>query len=107
MCQACLATVGIEEGLANEQIMKKEFTGFYDRCLSYLDLWKESFGLAEDFVWLNSSALTWEKVEASALKINDRFGKELINIDELFDEVVLLHGMKKNGSLFLSTVRRK
>ena len=67
----------------------REFTNFYDRCLSYIDLWENSFGGAEQFLWIKDSDITWPEIEASAEKINDTLGNTAINLDELFDEVVI------------------
>ena len=69
--------------------VRKEFKSFYERCLSYLDLWKENFEQTEDFVRLNSGDISWPSVKQSAVKINQRIGKQVVNIDKLFYEVVI------------------
>jgi hypothetical protein len=69
-------------------MITKEFTIFYDRCLSYIELW-DNFGGAESFVWINNSDIIWPKIETSAEKINETLGNAAIHSDELFDEVVV------------------
>lgn len=66
-----------------------DFNEFYSRCISYLDLWEDSFGEARDFVWINENIISWENVERTAELINKNLGKPKVNTDELFDEVVL------------------
>lgn len=66
-----------------------DFSAFYSRCISYLDLWEDSFGEARDFVWINENNISWENVERTAELINKNLGKPKVNTDELFDEVVL------------------
>lgn len=66
-----------------------DFKEFYTRAISYVTLWEDSFGEARDFTWINDSTISWENVESSAELINKNIRKLKINIDELFDEVVL------------------
>lgn len=68
----------------------QELVQFYDRCLSYIRLWENSFGGAEFFKWINKFQLTWPEIEASGLKINEICRNKVINLDELFDEVVVI-----------------
>lgn len=67
----------------------REFTDFYDRCLSYIELWENSFGGGESFTWINNNAITWPEIEIAGEKINETLGKPAIIMDELFDEVVV------------------
>ena len=41
-----------ENGESQEDLIRKEFSRFYDYCLSYIELWENSFGDGEQFVWL-------------------------------------------------------
>ena len=41
-----------ENGECREDLIKKEFSRFYDCFLSYIKLWENSFGDGEQFVWL-------------------------------------------------------
>ncbi|GBN49674.1 hypothetical protein AVEN_230178-1 [Araneus ventricosus] len=73
----------------------EEFDGFYERCIAYLDLWENSFGNAEQFLWVNlakTNAADWENAETSAEIINSSLldvPDMKINNDQMFDEVVL------------------
>ncbi|GBN25687.1 hypothetical protein AVEN_74583-1 [Araneus ventricosus] len=75
--------------------VKEEFDGFYERYIAYLDLWKNSFGNAEQFSWVNltkTNAVDWENAETSAKIINSILldvPDMKINNDQLCDEVVL------------------
>ncbi|GBN64180.1 hypothetical protein AVEN_11593-1 [Araneus ventricosus] len=75
--------------------VKEEFDGFYVRCIAYLDLWENSFGITEQFAWVNltkTNAVDWENAETSAEIINSSLldvPDMKINNDELFHEVVL------------------
>ncbi|GBO03554.1 hypothetical protein AVEN_271867-1 [Araneus ventricosus] len=75
--------------------VKEEFDGFYERCIAYLDLWENSFGNAEQFLWVNLTkaiAVDWENAETSAEIINSSLldvPNIKINKKQLFDEVVL------------------
>ena len=79
-----------EDGIIDEIAFKKEFTGFYERCLSYIDLWKDSFADAEKCMWIQNSAITFPELEEAAERINGKIGRTAINTDELFDKVVLV-----------------
>jgi hypothetical protein len=70
-------------------MVMKDFTKFYDQCLSYIELWDNSFSGAESFDWKNNSDIIWPEIETSAEKINLTLGNAAINLDELFDEVVV------------------
>ena len=39
-----------ENGERREDLIKKEFSRFYDCCLSYIELWESSFGDGKQFV---------------------------------------------------------
>ena len=39
---------------SQEDLIRKEFSRFYDCCLSSIELWENSFGDGEQFVWLFS-----------------------------------------------------
>lgn len=87
-----------EDGIIDEIAVKKEFTGFYERCLSYIDLWKDSFADAEKFMWIQNSAITFPELEEAAERINRKIGRTAINTDELFDEVVLVKAYLSTNS---------
>ena len=57
--------------------------------MSYIELWENSFGDGEQFVWLVKSVFDWPNIEADAEKINKTVANAIINIDDLFYEVVL------------------
>ena len=80
-----------ENGECREDLIKKEFSRFYDCCLSYIELWENSFGDGEQFVWLAKSVFDWSDIliEAAAEKINKTVANAIINIDVLFDEMLL------------------
>jgi hypothetical protein len=57
--------------------------------VSYIELWNDSFGGAESFVWIINSDIIWPKIETSAEKINETLGNAAIHLDEWFDLVVV------------------
>ena len=58
----------------------------YEKCESYLNVYQDSHKGVTPHLWLNSSDdLSWPPVCVSAEKINCMFGKQIINIDRLFD----------------------
>lgn len=59
----------------------REFTDFYDRCLSYIELWENSFGGGESFTWINNNTITWPEIEIAGEKINETLGKPAIIMD--------------------------
>jgi hypothetical protein len=61
----------------------KEFTNFYDRCLPYIELWDNSFGGAESFVWINNSDIISPEIETSAEKPNETLGNAAKHLDEV------------------------
>ena len=79
----------VEKGERREDLIKKEFSRFYNCDWSYIKLWENSFGDGEQFVWLAKSVFDWPDIEATAEKINKTVANAIINIDDLFDEVVL------------------
>ena len=78
-----------ENGESQEDLIRKEFSRFYDCCLSYIELWENSFGDGEQFVWLAKSIFDWSDMGATAEKINETVANAVFNFDDLFDEVVL------------------
>ena len=57
-----------ENGESQEDLIRKEFSRFYDCCLSYIELWENSFGDGEQFVWLAKSIFDWSDMGAAAEK---------------------------------------
>ena len=78
-----------DEGDSQVDFILKKFNNFHDCCLSHIQLWENSFGGSESFVWIKNKIYEWPQIEASAEKINALIGKAIINTDDLFDEVVL------------------
>ena len=76
-----------------EATFMTEVTAFYRRCISYIQLWENSFGGAEIFAWVGlHHELKWDEVERSAETINEIHGsddRQKNNIDDLFDELSL------------------
>lgn len=74
------------------QILNKFLSLFCCRCLSYIDLWEASFGSASDFSWVNepSPRFEWKVVEKTGETINQSLGRDKVNMDDLFDEVVIV-----------------
>ena len=65
---------------------------FYEKCESYLDVYRDSYEGATPHLWLNSSDdLSWPPVCASAEKIICVFAKQIIDIASFFDEHVLVN----------------
>lgn len=74
--------------------VKEEFYGFYERCITYLDIWGNSIGNAEQCSGLNVATINMvsrEQFESSAELINGSLHDldELKINDVLFDEVIL------------------
>ena len=78
-----------ENGESQENLIRKEFSRFYDCCLSYIELWGNSFGDGERFVWLAKSIFDWSDIGAALEKNNETVANAVINIDDLFNEMVL------------------
>ena len=78
-----------EEGLIRIAGAQKEFDSFYRSCLEYLDLWGNSFGGGEQFLWIRNKEFCWTEVEEAAEKVNEIKHADFIDQDALFDEVVL------------------
>ena len=57
-----------ENGESQEDLIRKEFSRFYDCCLLYIELWENSFGDGEQFVWLAKSIFDWSDIGAAAEK---------------------------------------
>ena len=57
--------------------------------MSFIELWENSFGDGEQFVWLAKSVFDWSDIEAAAEKINETVANAIININDLFNKVVL------------------
>ena len=54
------------------------------------ELWENSFGDGEQFVWQAKSIFDWSDIGAVAEKINETVANAVNNIDHLFDEEVLV-----------------
>lgn len=78
----------INEGV-NFLKIEEDFKLFYDRCLSYIELWENSFGDASAFSWVNENEIVWEHFLKASQIINEKFNNNIIDHDQLFDEVVL------------------
>ena len=64
---------------------------FYEKCESYLHVYRDAYEGVTPHLWLNSREdLSWLPVCASAEKINSMFAKKIIDIDFLFNEHVLV-----------------
>ena len=57
--------------------------------MSYIEQWENSFGDGKQFVWLAKSIFDWSDIGAAAKKINETVSNAVINIDDLFDLMVL------------------
>ena len=53
---------------SQEDLIRKEISRFYDCCLLYIELWENSFGDGEQFVWLAKSIFGWSVIEGAAEK---------------------------------------
>ena len=76
-------------GDLNAGMILDEFTSFYDRWLSYIELWEYSFGGTETFALVNNNAIAWREIETSAVKISERLGYAILDVVELLHEVVI------------------
>ncbi|KFM62154.1 hypothetical protein X975_06179, partial [Stegodyphus mimosarum] len=94
------STKNLDEQVRNS--VKEEFDGFYERCITYLDLWENSFGNAEQFFWVSltkTNSVNWENAETSAEMINSSFldvPDMQISTDQLFDELMLAKYLQSN-----------
>ena len=78
-----------EVGEVNVNLFYKEARDFYDKCLSYLDLYDGSYKDVIPHLWIDlNEEKSWVRVCESAEKINTMYGKQVINSDSLFDEQV-------------------
>lgn len=71
-----------------------EVTTFYKNSISYIELWENSLEGTEKFSWVRlTDEIDWNEIESSAEYINNKLkGSSCcckIDIDELFDEVLL------------------
>ena len=79
-----------EAGEVNVNLFYKVARDFYDKCLSYLDLYDSSY---KDVLhlWIDlNKEISWVRVCESAENVNIMFGKQVINSDSLFNEQVLV-----------------
>ena len=75
----------------NAKLFLNQTTCFYEKCKSYLDVYRHAYEGVTPHLWLNSSeGLSWQPVFGSAEKINSMFAKQIIDIDALFNEHVLV-----------------
>lgn len=85
----------------NVEVFMSDVHDFYERCISYLELWQNSFDGAEDFEWIClKNELSWGEIEKAAENINKiqkPQSKPRISIDDLFDEVILAKGFLQNA----------
>ena len=81
-----------KDGDVNAKFFFKQTTCFYEKCESYLDVYRHAYEGVTPHLWLNSSEdLSWQPVCASAAeKINSMFAKQIIDIDALFNEHVVV-----------------
>ena len=80
-----------EAGEVNVNLFYKEARDFYNKCLSYLDLYDGSYKDVIPHLWIDlNEEISWVRVCESAKKINTMYGKQVINSDSLFDEQVLV-----------------
>ena len=78
--QAKLLLEKLEKGgEVNARLFLNQTTCFYEKCESYLDVYRDAYEGVTSHVWLNSSeGLSWLPVCASAEKINSMFAKQII-----------------------------
>ena len=75
----------------NAKFFLNQTTCFYEKCEPYLDVYRHAYEGVTPHLWLNSSEdLSWQRVRASAEKINSMFAKQIIDMDALFNEHVLV-----------------
>ena len=80
-----------KDGEVNANFFLNQTICFYEKCESYLDVYRHAYEGVTPHLWLNSSEyLSWQPVCASAEKINSMFAKQIIDIDALFNEHVLV-----------------
>ena len=80
-----------KDGEVNANFFLNQTICFYEKCESYLDVYRHAYEGVTPHLWLNSSEdLSWKTVCASAEKINSMFAKQIIDIDALFNEHVLV-----------------
>ena len=70
-----------KDGEVDSRFFLNETRCFYEKCESYLDVYRDSYEGATPHLWLNSSDyLSWPPVCASAEKISCVFAKQIIDI---------------------------
>ena len=75
----------------NAKFFLNQTTCFYEKCESYLDVYRHAYESVTLHLWLYSSEdLSWLPVCASEEKINSMFAKQIIDTDALFNEHVLV-----------------
>ena len=75
-----------KDGDVDARFFLNETRCFYEKCESYLDVYRDSYEGVTPHLWLNSSEdLSWPPVCTSAEKINCMFAKQIIDIASLFD----------------------
>ena len=80
-----------ETGEVNVNLFYKKARDFYDKYLSYLDLYDGSYKDVIPHLWIDlNEEISWVRVCESAEKTNTIYGKQVINSDSLFDEQVLV-----------------
>ena len=68
-----------KDGEVDARFFLNETRCFYEKCESYLDVYRDSYEGATPHLWLNSSEdLSWQPVCASAEKISCVFAKQTI-----------------------------
>ena len=86
----------VHEGEMSQSEAEKHAALFYEHCISYLELWQNSFEGAGNFLWFNSTNqirdLSWPEIENSGEFINS-LTPGSVQIDKLFDEVVLVNNI--------------
>ena len=85
--------------MQNSFLIKLHSTCFYEKCESYVDVYRHAYEGVTPHLWLNSSEdLSWQPICASAEKINSMFAKQIIDIDALFNEHVLVKNYNSAGN---------
>ena len=80
-----------KDGDVDARFFLNETRYFYEKCESYLDVYRDSYDGVTPHLWLNSSKdLSLPPVCASAEKINCMFAKQIIDIDYFFDKHILV-----------------
>lgn len=67
---------------------KNDVGAFYDRCLAQISLWEKGFEDIESHKWVTTE-VTWSELETTTECINNIHGKTVIDVDSLFDKVII------------------